>query len=82
MDPDACFSMLLENFVRGEWEDAAENAESLQVWLRRGGFPPGGGRIRKTSIDALLNWLIKHPNRDPDYSMQKEDSCCNKTTLG
>ena len=63
MDPDACFSMLLENFVRGEWEDAAENAESLQVWLRRGGFPPGGGRIRKTSIDALLNWLIKHPNR-------------------
>ena len=66
MDPDACFSLLLENMVLGDWDDAAENAESLQSWLRRGGFPPGGGKIRKTSIYALLNWLIQHPERDAD----------------
>ncbi len=67
MDPDACFSMLLEEIAHGEWDDAAEHAESLQRWMRSGGFPPGGGKIRKTSIYALLNWLISHPERDPDY---------------
>lgn len=67
MDPDACFSMQLEEFANSEWDDAAEHAESLQHWMRNGGFPPGGGRIRKTSIYALLKWLISHPERDPDY---------------
>jgi len=67
MDPDACFSMLLEEIAHGEWDDAAEHAESLRRWMRSGGFPPGGGKIRKTSIYALLNWLINHPERDPDY---------------
>ena len=71
MDPDACFSMLLEKIVRGDWDDAAEYAESLQGWLLRGGFPPGSGKIRKTSIDALLSWLIEHPQRDQNSSDQK-----------
>jgi len=57
MDPDASFSMLLEEIANGEWDDAAEHAESLQDWLQRGGFPPGGGKIRMTSIYALLNWV-------------------------
>ena len=67
MDPDATFSALLEEIEAGEWDDAAEHAESLRTWLQRGGFPPGGGKLRKPSIDALLRWLINHPNRDPDY---------------
>lgn len=67
MDPDATFSALLEEIEDGEWDDAAEHAESLRTWLQRGGNPPGGGKLRKTSIDALLRWLINHPNRDPDY---------------
>lgn len=33
MDPNACFAMLLENIVQGEWNEAAENAESLQSWM-------------------------------------------------
>ena len=64
IDPDACFSMILENIVHKEWSDAAENAENLRNWMDKGGFPPGGGRLRKTSINALLKWLIAHPNRD------------------
>jgi hypothetical protein len=66
MDPDACFAAILENIAEGAWDEAADNAESLQRWMQRGGFPPGGGKIRQNSIDTLLNWLIKHPERDHD----------------
>ena len=64
MDPDECFAMLLENIAHSEWNDAAENAETLREWMMKGGFPPGGGKLRKTSIYALLRWLILHPDRD------------------
>lgn len=58
MDPDECFAMILENIVHGEWTDAAESAQNLREWMMKGGFPPGGGKLRKTSIYALLRWLI------------------------
>lgn len=64
IDPDECFAMILENIVHGEWSDAAENAENLRDWMMNGGFPPGGRKLCKTSIYALLRWLITHPNRD------------------
>lgn len=67
MDPDACLSAILEEIVNGEWDDAAEHAESLRTWMLDGGFPPGGGKLRKTSVYSLLRWLINHPDRDPDY---------------
>ena len=47
MDPDACFSMLLEKIVHGDWDDAAEYAESLQGWLLRGGFPRAAARFAR-----------------------------------
>lgn len=56
--------MILENIVHEEWYDAARNAENLHDWMNKGGFPPGGGKLRKTSINALLKWLIAHPKRD------------------
>lgn len=71
MEPDASFSMLLEEIANGEWDDAVEHAESLHNWLRRGGFPPGGGKIRKTSIYALLYWVLQNPQRDPDLLKRK-----------
>ena len=64
MDPDECLAMILENIALEEWTDAAENAENLRDWMMKGGFPPGGGNLRKTSINALLQWLIAHPKRD------------------
>ena len=64
MDPDACFSMIMEHVVHEEWHDGAHRAEDLREWMTKGGFPPGGGKLRKTSIDALLEWLISHPKRD------------------
>lgn len=56
--------MILENIVHEEWYDAAQNAENLHDWMNKGGFPPGGGKLRNTSINALLKWLIAHPKRD------------------
>ena len=56
--------MILENIAHAEWYDAGENAENLRDWKNKGGFPPGGGKLRQTSIDALLEWLITHPKRD------------------
>ena len=56
--------MILENIVDEEWGDAADNAENLRTWLNKGDFPPGGGKLRKTSIDAFIEWLMSHPNRD------------------
>lgn len=64
MDPDECLAMILENIAHEEWNDAAENAENLRDWMMKGGFPPGGGKLRKMSIYSLLRWLISHPERD------------------
>ena len=58
MDPDVCFSMILDGIAGEDWTGAAEHAENLRAWMMKGGFPPGGGKIRVTSIDALLDWLI------------------------
>jgi hypothetical protein len=53
-----------ESIASEEWIGAAQHAENLHIWLAKGGFPPGGGKLRRTSIDALLAWLISHPNRE------------------
>lgn len=63
MDPDACFSMILASIADEEWLDAANRAEDLRDWLTKGGFPPGGGKLRQASIDDLLAWLICYPDR-------------------
>ena len=64
MDPDACFSMILDSIADEEWIGAAQHAENLRTWMIKGGFPPGGGKIRTASINAVLEWLISHPERD------------------
>ena len=64
MDPDACFSMILDCVAAEDWAGAAQHAEDLREWLRKGGFPPGGGKLRETSIDAVLCWLVSHLDRN------------------
>lgn len=59
MDPDACFSMFLECLAAEEWSDAADRAADLMSWLRRGGFPPGGGRLSCSAIEAVLDWSMQ-----------------------
>lgn len=65
MDPDTTMSKLFEHLASGEWGDAGEKAQFLLDWLARGGFPPGGGRFRRSSLTAFLNWVIKQqPEED------------------
>lgn len=40
MDPQAAWNEMLDTAESGDWELAAEYAESLLTWIRRGGFPP------------------------------------------
>lgn len=40
MDPQACWTELLDALTGREWPAALEAAETLAEWLRRGGFWP------------------------------------------
>ena len=65
MDPDACLSELFEQIAESNWQEAAEKAESLLEWMAQGGFLPGGGRLRPSSLAAFLNWVIEQqPEED------------------
>jgi hypothetical protein len=74
MDPDETFAAILERISDEDWTEAADHAKSLRKWLRAGGFAPGKGKIRITSIHALLDWLINRSERDSDLDPFKENS--------
>ena len=57
MDPDTCFSELIEALATNEQEEAYEQADNLLKWLDRGGFSPGGGKLRETSIRQFCDWV-------------------------
>ena len=59
MDPNACFSDLLDAVACGEVSDARDAAENLTEWLRKGGFYPGNGMLRESAIDAFLRWILR-----------------------
>jgi len=64
MDPDSCFGLILDSILEGDWTEAADHAADLRNWLSKGGFPPGGGKLRRSSIDGILDWLISQSSRD------------------
>ena len=58
MDPDACFSELLDAVASGESEAAYDRAENLLMWLGRGGFAPGGAKLRLAAVRGFCHWVI------------------------
>ena len=58
MDPDACFCLLLEADAAMETDQVYEHAKNLREWLDKGGFYPGGGKLRESSIDTWVNQKI------------------------
>ncbi len=40
MDPQAAWNEMLEAIDQRDWEQAAEPAEALLEWMRKGGVPP------------------------------------------
>ncbi len=57
MDPDTCFSELVEAVAANERQDAYDHAENLLAWLDREGFSPGGGKLRDNSIRDFCIWV-------------------------
>jgi hypothetical protein len=52
MDPDKAFVLLTDQIEKDEWQEAAETAENLLVWLQKEGFPP---RITgRTTVDRII----------------------------
>ena len=64
MDPDTCFAELLEAIASDEAQVAHEHAENLLTWLDRGGFPPGGGKLRLSAIRNFLSWITANYRKE------------------
>ena len=64
MDPDTCFTELVEAIASEEAEVAHEHAENLLAWLDRGGFPPGGGKLRLSAIRSFLSWITANCQKE------------------
>ena len=58
MDPDACFAGLLDAIASGEAEAAHDHADNLLRWLDRGGFAPGGGKLRLSAVREFCSWVM------------------------
>ena len=64
MDPDAALSDVFDAVADRDPERAAELAENLLHWIDHGGFLPGGGRLRQSSLERFLRDTI--PEEEPD----------------
>ena len=51
MDPNATWTLLIEMYVRRDWDEVVEAAEALLTWLQRGGFPPDVMRDHEVGSD-------------------------------
>lgn len=49
MDPQATWENLLDAYEATDWDNALEAAQSLRLWIDRGGFPP------KTCVDRAMD---------------------------
>ena len=57
MDPDACLSELFDALAEGDYSTATDRAEALSEWIGKGGFYPGGGKLREGSVRVFLIWV-------------------------
>ena len=57
MDPNACLSDLLEAIAEVDEDLARDLAQNLLDWMSRGGFAPGGDKLRKSSIISFCQKL-------------------------
>lgn len=65
MDPDACLTELIDAVAAGDGQEAYDHADNLLMWLNRGGFAPGGGKLRLSSIRSFCNWVKStYPSED------------------
>jgi hypothetical protein len=66
MDPNACFSELLEALACDDYPDAIEAATNLNDWLLKDGFAPGDDKIDRNSILVFCQWVLDKRDRLPE----------------
>ena len=57
MDPDTCLSELLALIAGNDGPEAYHHADNLLMWLDRGGFAPGSGKLRLSDIRSFCYWV-------------------------
>ncbi len=58
MDPNACFSELLEALACDDYDDALVAATNLREWFEKDGFTPGADLINRNSILVFCEWVM------------------------
>ena len=68
MDPDACLSDLFDSMAQGDYAAAGQKASDLLEWLGKGGFAPGAGKLRESSLRSFLDAIhLQNVNEDDVY---------------
>lgn len=58
MDPTTCYKNMVLHLREGRLLDAAESAENLYDWLKRGGFRPAGVGLSGAALQELCHALF------------------------
>ena len=66
MDPQITWMNLQEAYLKRDWDDVRELAQSLLDWLQRGGFPPT---------------VLGTPHTDPDLHRDFVQAFCRRVLL-
>ena len=68
MDPDACLKVLFVLMAQGDYAAAGQKASDLLEWLGKGGFAPGVGKLRESSLRSFLDAIhLQNVNEDDVY---------------
>ena len=73
MDPDACLSDLFDLLVEGDCVAAGQKARELLEWMGKGGFAPGGGKIRLASLMGFLEHSVCQGEEDKQQIAEPDD---------
>lgn len=79
MDPNRCYTLLLESFANGNVAEARSYASVLNEWLTGGGFYPEGHST--TDVDQTIHRLLR--TIDPDsIAFPFTSLCCFECDAG
>jgi len=73
MDPDACLSDIFDLLAEGDYVAAGQKARELLEWMGKGGFAPGGGKIRLASLMGFLEHSVCQGEEDDEQIGEPDD---------
>lgn len=60
MDPTAAIEIITDFLRDDNIPEAAMAIEDLELWLRKGGFPPDGDALAEFFQELLASWARMH----------------------